>query len=152
MWRSALCTCLLRKRSRFRPSYRVPSTSMHRVILLEQRLLRVYCMETAPLADERSGFFIENLSRRLMRSSTYLTLQTRTWPTVTFVCKNMTFCIWALFMYIYKNSKYNLSLTAGWSSSLDLRLKIRGPRFQISEGSRGFCDEHLHLPTSHGCL
>jgi hypothetical protein len=35
----------------------------------------------APLADERSGFFIENLSRRLTRSSTYLTLQTRTWPT-----------------------------------------------------------------------
>jgi hypothetical protein len=25
----------------------------------------------APLADERSGFFIENLSRRLTRSSTY---------------------------------------------------------------------------------
>jgi hypothetical protein len=40
-----------------------------------------FVWKLAPLADERSVFFIENLSRRLTRSSTYLTLQTRTWPT-----------------------------------------------------------------------
>jgi hypothetical protein len=59
---------------------RVPSTSLHRVILFEQRLcLTSFVWKLAPLADERSGFFKENLLRRLMRSSTYLTLQTRIW-------------------------------------------------------------------------
>jgi hypothetical protein len=38
-------------------------------------------METSA-SRGRSGFFIENLSRRLTRSSTYKTLQTHTWPTV----------------------------------------------------------------------
>jgi hypothetical protein len=40
-----------------------------------------FVLKLAPLADERSGFFIENLSRRLTRSSTYQKLRTRTWPT-----------------------------------------------------------------------
>jgi hypothetical protein len=40
-----------------------------------------FVWKLAPPADERSGFFIENLSPRLTRSSTYLTWHTRTWPT-----------------------------------------------------------------------
>jgi hypothetical protein len=40
-----------------------------------------FVWKLAHLADERSGFFIENLSRRLTRLKMYYTLQTRTWPT-----------------------------------------------------------------------
>jgi hypothetical protein len=40
-----------------------------------------FVWKLAPLADERYGFFIENPSRRLTRSSTYCSMQTRTWPT-----------------------------------------------------------------------
>jgi hypothetical protein len=39
-----------------------------------------FVWKLAPLADEQSGFFIENPSRRLTQLSTYYSLQTRTWP------------------------------------------------------------------------
>jgi hypothetical protein len=43
-------------------------------------------------------------------------------------------------------------LTAGCSSGLRSRLQNQRPRIQIPIVSRGFCDEQLHLLTSHGCL
>jgi hypothetical protein len=43
-------------------------------------------------------------------------------------------------------------MTAGWSSGLMSRLQNQRSRVQIPVVSRGFCDEQLHLLTSHGCL
>jgi hypothetical protein len=47
---------------------------------------------------------------------------------------------------------YNSYVTAGWSSGLKSRLRNQRSRVQIPVVSRGFCDEHLHLLTSHDCL
>jgi hypothetical protein len=46
--------------------YRVPSMSLHGVILLERRLRL-----TRVLSNEQGVFFIENVSRRLTQLSTY---------------------------------------------------------------------------------
>jgi hypothetical protein len=43
-------------------------------------------------------------------------------------------------------------LTAGWSSGLRPRLRSQRSWVQIPVVGRGFCDEQLHLLTSHGCL
>jgi hypothetical protein len=52
--------------------------------VLERRLRFDACLvwKLAPLAEERSGFFKENLSLRLTCSSTHYSMQTRTRPTV----------------------------------------------------------------------
>jgi hypothetical protein len=44
------------------------------------------------------------------------------------------------------------TLTAGWSSGLRFRPQNLSSRVQFPVVSRGFCDEQLHLLTSHGCL
>jgi hypothetical protein len=43
-------------------------------------------------------------------------------------------------------------MTAGWSSGLRPRLQNQRSRVRIPVVGRGFCDEQLHLLTSHGCL
>jgi hypothetical protein len=43
-------------------------------------------------------------------------------------------------------------LTPGWSSGLRSRLQNQRSRVLIPVVGRGFCDEQLHLLTSHGCL
>jgi hypothetical protein len=48
--------------------------------------------------------------------------------------------------------KLNCFLTAGWSSGLRSRLQNQRSRVRIPVVGRGFCDEQLHLLTSHGCL
>jgi hypothetical protein len=59
----------------------VSTMSLHRVITTRTTFAFDVCFvwKLAPLADERNGFFIEYRSRRLTRSTTYLTLQSRTW-------------------------------------------------------------------------
>jgi hypothetical protein len=43
-----------------------------------------------------------------------------------------------------------IHLTAGWSSGLRYRLQNQRPWVRVPVV--GFCDEQLHLVTSHGCL
>jgi hypothetical protein len=43
-------------------------------------------------------------------------------------------------------------MMAGWSSGLRSRLRNQRSRAPTPAVSKGFCDEPLHLLTSHGCL
>jgi hypothetical protein len=43
-------------------------------------------------------------------------------------------------------------LPADWSSDLRSRLRNQWSQVQIPVVSRGFCDEQLHLLTSHGSI
>jgi hypothetical protein len=51
---------------------------------------------------------------------------------------------------ILKANKYTIYLTAGWSSGMWSRLRNQRSRVQIPVVSKGFCNEKLHLLTSHG--
>jgi hypothetical protein len=59
------------RNNKFWSFIRVPSVSLHRVVLLDGRLRLTRVWKLAPLPDERNGFFIENPSRRMTRSGTY---------------------------------------------------------------------------------
>jgi hypothetical protein len=60
-------------------AYKEPSMSLHRVIITTRRTFAFdacFVWKLAPLADERSGFFIENLSQEYEKAdaNSYLAL------------------------------------------------------------------------------
>jgi hypothetical protein len=59
---------------------------------------------------------------------------------------------YAFSQYATREAIYRYLLTAGWSIGLRSRLRNQRSRVQIPAVSRGFCDEQLHLLTSHRCL
>jgi hypothetical protein len=64
----------------------------------------------------------------------------------------MTFADWSILPVGKADQYFRHKSTADWSSGLRSRLRNQRSQVQIPVVSKSFCEEQLHLLTSHGCL